>query len=39
MDDDSCKECYDCKSVFTTWRRKHHCRICGASDMPTFVLR
>ncbi|KAL4067348.1 hypothetical protein V8B97DRAFT_2063152 [Scleroderma yunnanense] len=29
MDDDSAKECYDCKSVFTTWRRKHHCRICG----------
>jgi 1-phosphatidylinositol-3-phosphate 5-kinase len=29
MDDDLCKECYDCKSVFTTWRRKHHCRICG----------
>ena len=29
MDDDLCKECYDCKSTFTTWRRKHHCRICG----------
>lgn len=29
MDDDVCKECYDCKGVFTTWRRKHHCRICG----------
>ncbi|EMD32532.1 hypothetical protein CERSUDRAFT_118584 [Gelatoporia subvermispora B] len=29
MDDDLCKECYDCKSVFTAWRRKHHCRICG----------
>ncbi|KAI0673591.1 hypothetical protein C8Q78DRAFT_1017884 [Trametes maxima] len=29
MDDELCKECYDCKSVFTTWRRKHHCRICG----------
>lgn len=29
MDDATCKECYDCKSVFTTWRRKHHCRICG----------
>jgi 1-phosphatidylinositol-3-phosphate 5-kinase len=29
MDDDTCKECYDCKSVFTAWRRKHHCRICG----------
>ncbi|EJU00051.1 hypothetical protein DACRYDRAFT_117647 [Dacryopinax primogenitus] len=29
MEDEHCKECYDCKSVFTTWRRKHHCRICG----------
>lgn len=29
MDDNLCKECYDCKSAFTTWRRKHHCRICG----------
>ncbi|KAJ3558998.1 hypothetical protein NM688_g604 [Phlebia brevispora] len=29
MDDQLCKECYDCKSVFTAWRRKHHCRICG----------
>ncbi|KAF9502172.1 hypothetical protein BDN71DRAFT_13186 [Pleurotus eryngii] len=29
MDDENCKECYDCKSLFTTWRRKHHCRICG----------
>ncbi|KAF8517300.1 hypothetical protein BU17DRAFT_50059 [Hysterangium stoloniferum] len=29
MDDANAKECYDCKSVFTTWRRKHHCRICG----------
>ncbi|VDB86931.1 unnamed protein product [Peniophora sp. CBMAI 1063] len=30
MDDENCKECYDCKSVFTAWRRKHHCRICGS---------
>ncbi|ORX40062.1 hypothetical protein BD324DRAFT_254115 [Kockovaella imperatae] len=29
MADEHCKECYDCKSIFTTWRRKHHCRICG----------
>ncbi|KIO33368.1 hypothetical protein M407DRAFT_17916 [Tulasnella calospora MUT 4182] len=29
MDDETCTECYDCKSVFSTWRRKHHCRICG----------
>ena len=31
MDDENARECYDCKSVFTTWRRKHHCRICGKS--------
>jgi 1-phosphatidylinositol-3-phosphate 5-kinase len=30
MDDENCKECYDCKSVFSAWRRKHHCRICGS---------
>ncbi|WVQ85092.1 hypothetical protein IAT38_007256 [Cryptococcus sp. DSM 104549] len=29
MADEHCKECYDCKSAFTAWRRKHHCRICG----------
>ena len=33
MDDKTCKECYDCKSVFTAWRRKHHCRICGPSEL------
>ncbi|KAK9768053.1 Mitochondrial distribution and morphology protein 12 [Basidiobolus ranarum] len=29
MKDDHCKECYECKDPFTTFRRKHHCRICG----------
>ncbi len=29
MSDESCNDCYDCRSVFTAWRRKHHCRICG----------
>ncbi|CAG8499718.1 23687_t:CDS:1 [Racocetra persica] len=29
MADDTCKECYDCKTTFTLVRRKHHCRICG----------
>lgn len=29
MDDESCKDCFKCKGVFTTWRRKHHCRLCG----------
>ncbi|KAM0753044.1 hypothetical protein T439DRAFT_188475 [Meredithblackwellia eburnea MCA 4105] len=27
--DESSKECYDCQLVFTAFRRKHHCRICG----------
>ncbi|KAF8870088.1 hypothetical protein BD779DRAFT_1479189 [Infundibulicybe gibba] len=29
MDDGNCKERYDCTSAFTTWRWKHHHRICG----------
>ncbi|KAL3891964.1 hypothetical protein ACJMK2_004204 [Sinanodonta woodiana] len=29
MPDHSCKECYDCGEKFTTFRRRHHCRICG----------
>lgn len=29
MPDEDAKECYDCGSRFTAWRRKHHCRICG----------
>ncbi|EJD52194.1 hypothetical protein AURDEDRAFT_181710 [Auricularia subglabra TFB-10046 SS5] len=29
MDDEKVKECSDCKGVFSTWRRKHHCRLCG----------
>ncbi|KAF0464781.1 1-phosphatidylinositol-3-phosphate 5-kinase [Gigaspora margarita] len=29
MADDTCKECYECKTTFTIVRRKHHCRICG----------
>lgn len=23
------KECYDCKSLFGTFLRRHHCRVCG----------
>lgn len=30
MPDKDVKECYDCAAAFTSWRRKHHCRICGA---------
>ncbi|GAB6019595.1 1-phosphatidylinositol-3-phosphate 5-kinase [Chamberlinius hualienensis] len=29
MADSDCKECYDCGDKFTTFRRRHHCRICG----------
>ena len=29
MRDEYAKECYDCRALFTTFRRKHHCRICG----------
>ncbi|XP_014674475.1 PREDICTED: 1-phosphatidylinositol 3-phosphate 5-kinase-like [Priapulus caudatus] len=29
MPDSSCKECYDCGDKFTTFRRRHHCRVCG----------
>ncbi|EGG08575.1 uncharacterized protein MELLADRAFT_116024 [Melampsora larici-populina 98AG31] len=29
MPDKDAKECYDCAVTFTSWRRKHHCRICG----------
>ncbi|KAM0788818.1 hypothetical protein ACM66B_002904 [Microbotryomycetes sp. NB124-2] len=27
--DESSRECFDCQAVFTAFRRKHHCRICG----------
>ncbi|OUM67751.1 hypothetical protein PIROE2DRAFT_39742, partial [Piromyces sp. E2] len=29
MQDENCKQCYECKTSFNTFRRKHHCRICG----------
>ncbi|ESP03188.1 hypothetical protein LOTGIDRAFT_137758, partial [Lottia gigantea] len=29
MPDSSCRECYDCGDKFTTFRRRHHCRVCG----------
>lgn len=32
MPDEISKECYQCKLPFTTFRRKHHCRVCGKSS-------
>lgn len=29
MPDNKSRECYDCNSKFNTFRRKHHCRLCG----------
>ncbi|KAH3687058.1 hypothetical protein WICPIJ_001972, partial [Wickerhamomyces pijperi] len=29
MKDETSTECFICGSLFTTFRRKHHCRICG----------
>lgn len=29
MPDQLCKQCYDCDSQFTVFRRRHHCRLCG----------
>ncbi|KAL0904083.1 hypothetical protein M5K25_026155 [Dendrobium thyrsiflorum] len=29
MPDNSCRVCYDCDVQFTTFVRKHHCRLCG----------
>ncbi|KAG5357463.1 1-phosphatidylinositol 3-phosphate 5-kinase fab1 [Yarrowia sp. C11] len=29
MKDENATECFSCGKAFSTWRRKHHCRICG----------
>lgn len=29
MPDSKSRECYDCTIKFNTFRRKHHCRLCG----------
>ncbi|GMM33147.1 hypothetical protein DASC09_004720 [Saccharomycopsis crataegensis] len=29
MQDDSASHCFNCSKSFTTFRRRHHCRLCG----------
>ena len=29
MPDSNSKDCYDCGKAFHTFRRRHHCRVCG----------
>ncbi|KAI3835801.1 hypothetical protein MKX03_028550 [Papaver bracteatum] len=29
MPDDSCRVCYECDAQFSTFNRRHHCRLCG----------
>ncbi|KAF7268563.1 hypothetical protein GWI33_018316 [Rhynchophorus ferrugineus] len=29
MPDSVSKECYECSEKFTTFKRRHHCRVCG----------
>jgi 1-phosphatidylinositol-3-phosphate 5-kinase len=29
MPDENCLTCYECSAVFTTFVRRHHCRLCG----------
>jgi len=29
MPDSVSKQCYECGERFTTFRRRHHCRVCG----------
>ncbi|KAL9074294.1 MAG: hypothetical protein Q9157_004435, partial [Trypethelium eluteriae] len=29
MKDENAKDCFDCGDTFSTFRRKHHCRMCG----------
>ncbi|CAM1296401.1 PIKFYVE (predicted) [Pycnogonum litorale] len=29
MPDSNCRECYECGDKFNTFRRRHHCRVCG----------
>ena len=29
MPDEVATSCYECEAKFTTFRRRHHCRVCG----------
>ena len=29
MSDKNCAQCNECGAIFTTFKRKHHCRLCG----------
>ncbi|KAG7843496.1 hypothetical protein KL942_000592 [Ogataea angusta] len=40
LDDSSATKCRSCDRTFTTFRRRHHCRICGkifCSNCTTFI--
>ncbi|GMM35243.1 1-phosphatidylinositol-3-phosphate 5-kinase [Saccharomycopsis crataegensis] len=40
MKDNSVKECFSCGKPFTTFRRRHHCRLCGqifCNDCTTLI--
>ena len=38
MPDAVSSDCYDCASTFTTFRRKHHCRICGQVNYQQMTI-
>ena len=41
MPDEKCSSCSQCDAVFSWWKRKHHCRVCGrifCADCSSKVL-